>query len=82
MIIPNLLLQKPSKLSKAKKHLKALERRLKLWKQSNLNELLHKAMTTQKYLKNISSSWVIRKRSKNFASLMYKGNVNAAIKAL
>ena len=31
MIMPNLLLQKPSKCSKSKEHLKALERRLLSW---------------------------------------------------
>ena len=31
-IIPALLLQKPSKKSKARKHLNALERQMKLWK--------------------------------------------------
>ena len=44
VIMPNLPILKPSKSSKD--HLRALERRLELWK--NLNELLHKAMTIQK----------------------------------
>ena len=48
MIIGNLLLQKLSKSSNAKDHLKAFERKLELWKQVNLNELLQKAMTIQK----------------------------------
>ena len=48
MIIAKLLLQKLSKSSNAKDHLKAIERKLELWKQDDLNELLHETMTIQK----------------------------------
>ena len=82
MIMPNLLLQKLQKSSKAKDHLKALKRKLELWNQGNLHELLHEAMTVRKSLKTISSSRVTGETSKRFASLIHKGNVNAAIKLL
>ena len=39
MIIPNLLLQKPSATSKAKDHFKALEERLKKWEEGKIHEL-------------------------------------------
>ena len=42
MIIPNLLLQKPSAKSKTKDHVKALGDRLKLWEEGKLNELVVK----------------------------------------
>lgn len=42
-----LLLQKPSKKSKAKNHLKALERRLKLWGKENINKLVNESNTMQ-----------------------------------
>ena len=58
--MPNLLLQKPSKSPKAKDHLKALGRRLGLWNQGNLNELLYEAISIQKSLKTISLLRVIR----------------------
>ena len=45
IIMPNLLLQLPSKSSKAKNRLKALERRLELWKQGSLNELVYQVNT-------------------------------------
>ena len=40
MIMPSLLLQKPSKRSKSKEHLIALERRIELWKSGEFLELL------------------------------------------
>ena len=58
--MPNLLLQKPSKSSKAEDHLKVLGRRLGLWNQGNLNELLYEAISVQKSLKTISLLRVIR----------------------
>ena len=72
----------PLKSSKAKDNLKALERRLKLWKQGNLNKFLLEAMSIQKSLKTIFSSRVIGETSKTFSNLMDKRNVNAAIKLL
>ena len=47
MIMPNLLLQKPSKNSKAKDHLTALERRMQSWLKGDLMELLHGGETIQ-----------------------------------
>ena len=51
MVMPNLLLQKPSKNSKAKDHLKALERRLESWISGDLLEL-KEAETIQKSLRS------------------------------
>ena len=39
-VMPALLLQKPSQTSKAKDHLKALERRLRSWEGGNITELV------------------------------------------
>lgn len=50
----SLLLQEPLKSLKAKNHLKVLEKRLELWKQGNVNKLLHEAVSIQKILKTIS----------------------------
>ena len=49
--MPNFLLQKPSKNSKAKDHLKVLERRLESWISGDLLELLKEAETIQKSLR-------------------------------
>ena len=47
MIIPNLLLQKPSPKSKAKQHLQALERRLLMWRAGELTALLRESKHIQ-----------------------------------
>ena len=46
-IMPSLFLQKPSRTSKAKDHLKALERRIDLWSNGNIDELLFEDETIQ-----------------------------------
>ena len=66
MIMPNLLLQKPSKNSKAKDHLKALERRLESWISGDLLELLKEAETIQKSLRSKKTSTNMAKISKRF----------------
>ena len=40
-VMSALLLQKPSKNSKSRDHLVSLERRLKLWEQGDISNLLH-----------------------------------------
>jgi hypothetical protein len=40
MMLPSLTLQKPSATSKSKEHSTAIERRLALWKQGDLNLLI------------------------------------------
>ena len=50
MIMPNLLLQKPSKNSKAKDNLTTLERRMQSWLKGDLMELLDEGQTIQKNL--------------------------------
>ena len=45
--MPALLLQKPSKTSKTKDHLKALERRLRLWEEGNITELVNESIIIQ-----------------------------------
>ena len=51
MVMPSLLLQKPTKTSKAKDHLAALERRLGLWEAGEILELFKEAETIQQGLK-------------------------------
>ena len=47
MILPSLLLQKPSKTSKAKDHLKKLDERLTMWRTGKIDELLRECKTIQ-----------------------------------
>ena len=79
-VMPALLLQKPSKKSKSKDHMLALERRLKLWDEGNLLELLAEGTTIQDRI--TSSDCNISAISKKFKLLMQKGDVNAALKLL
>ena len=82
MIMPNLLLQKPLKNSKAKDHLKPLERRLESLISSDLLELLKEAETMQRSLRSKKISTNIAETSKRFSQEMKKGNVNSAVKIL
>ena len=66
MIMHNLLLQKPSKNSKVKDQLKALERRLESWISSNLPELLKEGKTIQNNLRSKKTSTNIVEVSKSF----------------
>ena len=55
MVMPNLLLQEPAKNSKSKDHLEALNRRLNLWKEGELTELLIEGDIIQKSLSDSKS---------------------------
>ena len=44
---PALLLQKPGKTLKAKDHLKALEKRVRFWKEENITELVNETKSIQ-----------------------------------
>ena len=79
--LPSLLLQKPSKNSKAKEHLKKLEERLALWKNGDIATLLKECNIIQQ---NLTSG---KRRSpedtaKTFAKLMLQGKINAALNLL
>ena len=80
--MPSLLLQKPSKSSKSKDHLNALERRLKLWNEGKLLDLLNKGLEIQSKIPNSKVAIDIGKISMKFKHLMQKGNVNGALKLL
>ena len=75
------LLQNPSKTSKAKDHLKALER-INLWINGNIDELLLEGETIQSRLHDINTPKSIGELSKKSALLMEKGNANGALKLL
>ena len=81
-IMPALLLQKPSKTSKSRDHVKALERRLDLWHEGKIRELLEEAETLQSRLPKPSEKRDIASISKRFKDLMQRGNVNGAMKLL
>ena len=55
MILPALLLQQPSKTSKAKDHSSKLEIRFQLWKDGNILDLLREGRTILERLQNSKS---------------------------
>ena len=81
-VIPALLLEKPSSKSKARNHLIALERQLKLCNEGNINELLDESKEIQKKLPSTNNPMNLQKMSMKFKHLMQKGNVNGALKLL
>ena len=80
MVLPNIILQKPSKNSKAKEHLQKVESRMGLWKEGKLFELFHECRTIQQRLKQSKRKPI--DLSKSFAKLMFQGKINAALKLL
>ena len=83
MVMPALLLQRTSpkcKTSEVKKH---LERRLEMWKNRNIDELLNASLTIQDRLpKNFSKPKDTEDLARRFAKLMLQGKVNPAIRLL
>ena len=81
IILPALMLQKPSKTSKSQKHCKTLEHRLAAWKDGRIDELIQECRTIQR---RFSSNERRNKenKAKTFAKLVFQGKINAAIKLL
>ena len=66
MGLPCWLLQKPSKKSKTEDHCAALQRRLTLWHDRNVLELLKKSATIEGTLKSVNTRNKICEISKKF----------------
>ena len=82
MIMPSLLLQKPSKESKSKDHPKSLEQRIELWQSGDLLELLQESLKILRNLKYVKGSKSVAHISKIFVEEMQNGNVNGVLKLL
>ena len=66
MVLPSLLFQKPSKKSKTKDQCTALQRRLMLWHDGNVLELLKEGATIQGTLKSVMTRNTIGEILKKF----------------
>ena len=77
--MPALLPQKSSRKSKARDHLIALERRLKLWDKGQIKELLDESKEIQERLPSTNTLINLQKISMKFKHLMQKGNVNGTL---
>ena len=82
LIMPRLLLQKPSQKSKSREHLKALEQCMDLWTSGEILDLLHEEDTIQKNLRPSNIPSTVAEISKKFTREMHKGNVTNAMKQL
>jgi hypothetical protein len=81
MVIPALMMQKPSAKSKTRDHVKLLSQRFDLWREGKLLDLLREGKIIQSKLasaKRRSSEDVTR----IFSKLMFQGKVSAALKFL
>ncbi len=78
-VMPILLLQKPSRNSKTKDHMACLERRLRTWKEGDLNELTIEGRTIQQRIPKSSSTKTQEHLARSFAKLMFQGKTKAAL---
>ena len=81
VVIFPLVLQKPTRDSKAADHKRYLEKRLKAWKTGELDDLLKEGRVIQKRLNRKKKSKSVRKE-KRFIQLMEAGKVSAALRCI
>ena len=82
IVLPILLLQKPSAKSKAKEHNACLERRLNTWLGGDLSDLLLEGRTIQRRIPKSDSGDCQKCLAHSFANLMFQGKTKAAIRLL
>ena len=82
MVLPTILLQKPSSNSKAKQHAEALERRLNQWRTGEIDSIMREVRMIQSRFKSSTRNNQTETTSKRFAKLMMEGKVSAAMKLL
>ena len=83
MIVPGLLLQKTSLNSKSKENSETLKRRLSLWKNGQLDQLVFEEKTIQYRLQNNDRATANKnEETLNFTRLIEQGNVNNTTKIL
>jgi hypothetical protein len=80
-MLPALLLQKPSKNSKSKEHLKRLEERMALWYDGQITTLLKEGTVIQEHLTS-GKRRSPEETAKVFSNLMLQGKINAALNLL
>ena len=82
MTMPQLLLQKPSKQSKARDHVNALKRRLATWSSGNIMELYRECVTIQSRMTTTQRKMSPEAMSQKFTTLMKSGKASVAVKLL
>ena len=82
MVLPSLMLQKPTSKSKAKEHSECLLRRLKQWKNRDLEQILKEVRLIQKRFKSNKKTKSTEDISRIFGKLVMEGKISAALKFL
>ena len=83
MIMPAVLMLKPSRQSTAKQHTEYLKKRLDLWMAGKFDELMREGRAIQQKLKQqIRKDEREEHTAKTFAKLMTQGKVHAALRLL
>ena len=82
MILPSILLQKPSPKSKSKDHTACLIRRIELWRHGNLTVLLKEIRNIQSKFVNSKKTKSVEEISRIFAKNVMEGKISSAIKYL
>ena len=75
-------LQKPSQKSKAKDHQECLEKRLKLWKNGEIECLLREGRMIQRRLQKSRRNSDLPNKARIFAKLVMEGQINSALRFL
>ena len=82
ILLPILLLQKPNRTSKTKQHITLLERRLGLWSNGDLDELVREGRTIQQRLPKNGPTKANSNLARSFSNLMFAGKCKAALDLL
>ena len=82
IVLPILVLQIPYRRSKVKDHIACLERRLKAWKDGDIEILVEEGRTLQLRLPKFNSQHSGNLLARSFADLMFKGKTHAALDLL
>ena len=81
-VLLDLVLQKPSQKSKARDHQECLAKRLALWKDGKICELLREGRSVQKRLVRSHQKKDSPHKAKIFAKLVMEGQINSALRYL
>ena len=78
MILPSLILQKPYSGSKAKEHVKCVDRRMILWRDGDIDSLLQECLTIQQHLQPPKGT-PKKNQARSFVNLVMQGKVKSAL---
>ena len=83
MILPPLLLQKPTLKSKPREHASCLERRLQCWRAGDIESLLNEGRTIQSRLPKAPPHAINQESTaRAFSKLMFQGKTKTALRLI